>query len=48
MQLGGVIGTFKLKGRFSDFDLALLDFARIVNAGKNPNFGLGQIDFWER
>lgn len=48
MQLGGVIGTFKLKGQFSDFDLALLDFSRIVNAGKNPNFGLGQIDFWER
>lgn len=48
MQLGGVIGTFKLKGKFSDFDLALLDFSKIVNAGKNPNFGLGQIDFWER
>ncbi len=48
MQLGGVIGTFKLKGKFSNFDLALLDFARICNAGKNPNFGLGQIDFWER
>lgn len=48
MQLGGVVGTFKLKGKFSDFDLALLDFSRIVNAGKNPNFGLGQIDFWER
>ena len=48
MQLGGVTGTFKLKGIFSEFDLALLDFARICNAGKNPNFGLGQIDYWER
>ena len=48
MQLGGVTGSFKMKGKFSTFDLALLDFARIFNAGKNPNFGLGQIDFWNK
>ena len=25
-----------------------LDFARIANAGKNTNFGLGQLDFWAK
>ena len=48
MELGGVCGSFKLKGLFSDFDMALIDFAKKFNAGKNPNFGLGQIDYWER
>lgn len=46
MELGGVAGTFKLKGNFSPFDLALLEFAKIAGAGKNTNFGLGQMDYW--
>lgn len=46
MELGGVVGTFKLKGKFSPFDLALLEFAKIAGAGKNTNFGLGQMDYW--
>ena len=48
MELGGILGSFMMQGDFSDFDLALLDFAKKFNAGKNTNFGLGQIDFWER
>lgn len=48
MELGGVIGTFKIKGEFSKFDLDLLEFNKIANAGKNTNFGLGQIDYWLR
>jgi len=47
MELGGVIGSFKLCGTFSPFDIALLDFAKNVNAGKNTNFGLGQMTFWK-
>lgn len=50
MELGGVTGTFKLSGNFTEQDLKLLEFARISNAGKNTNFGLGQLDFrtkWE-
>lgn len=48
MELGGVIGSFKLSGEFSSFELALFELNRIANAGKNTNFGLGQIDFWKR
>lgn len=48
MELGGVAGTFKLKGKFSPFDLALLEFAKIAGAGKNTNFGLGQMDYWTK
>ena len=46
MELGGVTGTFKLIGQFSDFEIAMLDFAKLFNAGKNTNFGLGQLDYW--
>lgn len=48
MELGGVLGSFKLSGEFSSFELALFELNRIANAGKNTNFGLGQIDFWKR
>lgn len=48
MNLGGVVGNFKLLGGFTDFELKLLELNKIANAGKNTNFGLGQIDFWER
>ena len=48
MELGGAFGSFKLSGEFSNFELALFDLNRIANAGKNTNFGLGQIDFWKR
>ncbi|MBQ7165837.1 MAG: hypothetical protein IJR93_02660 [Treponema sp.] len=45
-----VTGTFKLAGHFSCVGAELLDFSCIANAGKNTNFGLGQLDFrakWE-
>lgn len=48
MELGGALGSFKLSGEFSRFELALFELNRIANAGKNTNFGLGQIDFWRR
>lgn len=48
MELGGVTGTFKLAGSFTQADIKLLEFAHIANAGKNTNFGLGQIDFWNK
>ncbi len=48
MALGGICGTFKLIGTFSPFEKSLLTFNKICNAGKNTNFGLGQLDFWER
>ena len=48
MELGGVLGSFKLIGKFTTFELALFELNRIANAGKNTNFGLGQIDFWKR
>ena len=48
MELGGVTGTFKLAGSFTQADVKLLEFAHIANAGKNTNFGLGQIDFWNK
>ena len=48
MELGGAFGSFKLSGEFSNFELALFELNRIANAGKNTNFGLGQIDFWRK
>ena len=48
MELGGVTGTFKLYGSFTEQDLRLFEFAKISNAGKNTNFGLGQLDFWTK
>lgn len=48
MELGGVLGTFKIEGNFSDAEIALLKFAEIAGAGKNTNFGLGQVEVWER
>lgn len=48
MELGGVTGTFKLAGTFTQSDIKLLEFAHIANAGKNTNFGLGQLDFWTK
>lgn len=48
MKLGGVSGSFTLKGRFSEKELALLEFAKIFGAGKNTNFGLGRLDYWIR
>ena len=46
MELGGVVGTFKLSGKFSNFELSLLEINKIAGAGKSTNFGLGQIDYW--
>lgn len=48
MSLGGVVGTLKLRGTFSALDQNLLEFGKIFSAGKNTNFGLGQIDFWAK
>lgn len=47
MSLGGAVGNFKLSGTFTLFEQSLFDFAKIANAGKNTNFGLGQINFWK-
>lgn len=46
MELGGSVGNFKITGNFSDFELSLLELNKIAGAGKNTNFGLGQIDYW--
>lgn len=48
MELGGSMGSFKMKGFFSDFEISLLELAKIAGAGKNTNFGLGQLDYWVR
>lgn len=48
MELGGSVGSFKMSGNFSDFELSLLELNRIAGAGKNTNFGLGQIDYWSK
>ncbi len=48
MELGGVSGTFKMEGDFTEEERALLDFAEIAGAGKNTNFGLGQVEVWEK
>lgn len=46
MELGGSVGNFKITGNFSGFELSLLELNKIAGAGKNTNFGLGQIDYW--
>lgn len=46
MELGGCIGSLKMSGDFSNFELSLLELNKIIGAGKNTNFGLGQIDYW--
>lgn len=46
MELGGITGTFKMKGCFTPFELSILELNKIAGAGKNTNFGLGQIDYW--
>ncbi len=48
MELGGIAGSFKIEGEFSEFEIGLLRMNKITGAGKNTNFGLGQIDFWEK
>lgn len=48
MDLGGAVGTFKLRGKFSDTEKSLLKLAEIAGAGKNTNFGLGQLECWEK
>ena len=48
MSLGGVTGTFKLRGTFTALEQNLLEFSKLFNAGKNTNFGLGQFDFWTK
>lgn len=46
MELGGIIGSFKIEGEFTKFELELLQLNKIAGTGKNTNFGLGQIDYW--
>ncbi len=48
MELGGSIGTLKMSGNLSEFELSLLELNKIAGAGKNTNFGLGQIDYWKK
>lgn len=46
MDLGGAVGTFKLRGNFSETERSLLKLAEAAGAGKNTNFGLGQLECW--
>ncbi len=48
MNIGGALGTIKLQGSFSAHEQNLIEFSRLFNAGKNTNFGLGQLDFWTK
>lgn len=48
MDLGGAVGTFKMRGKFSNAERSLLKLAEVAGAGKNTNFGLGQLDCWEK
>lgn len=48
MELGGSIGMLKMSGNLSEFELSLLELNKIAGAGKNTNFGLGQIDYWKK
>ncbi len=43
MPFGGIIGNLTLQGEFSEYEIALLKFAELFNAGKNTNFGMGKI-----
>lgn len=43
LYLGGVSGSFELTGQFNSDVFDLLDFAHIFGAGKNTNFGFGNI-----
>ena len=45
MELGGVVGNMSFTGNLSNLEVRLLEFAKIANAGKNTNFGLGQLDY---
>jgi hypothetical protein len=47
MKLGGICGSFVVSGEFSPYEQALLRFAGLFHAGKNTNFGLGQISIWK-
>ncbi|GBU24453.1 hypothetical protein R83H12_01083 [Fibrobacteria bacterium R8-3-H12] len=42
MPLGGIVGDIVLSGEFSEYELALFQFAELFNAGKNTNFGMGK------
>lgn len=44
ISLGGIEGSFLIKGRFTDYENHLLNFTDIFGAGKNTNFGLGNIE----
>ncbi|MDR2580742.1 MAG: CRISPR system precrRNA processing endoribonuclease RAMP protein Cas6 [Fibromonadaceae bacterium] len=44
MPLGGIIGDLTLQGEFTEYELALFQFARLFNVGKNTNFGMGNLN----
>ena len=48
MELGGSVGSLKIVGIFKQFEIFMLKLNKLANAGKNTNFGLGQIDYWIR
>jgi len=43
MQLGGLLGSFTLAGKFSPYECSFLQFAEKFHGGKNTNFGLGKM-----
>ena len=41
--MGGATGSFTLTGNITAYEQFLLSFADIFGAGKNTNFGLGDV-----
>ena len=47
MRLGGLLGSFTLAGKFSPYEIGLLQFAEKFHGGKNTGFGLGKMKVME-
>lgn len=48
MFLGGVVGNIELKGEFTQYELDLLSFNELFQAGKNTSFGFGKMSVWRQ
>lgn len=44
IKMGGVSGTFTLEGNLNEYEHNLLNFVNLFGAGKNTNFGFGNIN----
>ncbi|MCB4205236.1 CRISPR system precrRNA processing endoribonuclease RAMP protein Cas6 [Deferribacterales bacterium Es71-Z0220] len=47
MKLGGAVGVIDVKGKFTPFEISLLEFASIFGLGKNTGFGFGKVEVEE-